>query len=111
MLATAFLPRGDQQAQFLVYTLSSLEGIMDTGFSNLTTRDRHQQIGQLQRVVVAERLDMTRLAECDAFLRESAAAFLVKHDAWLKRQEVKQPTAVNSQIGYVGVGVFGFRAR
>jgi hypothetical protein len=111
MRATAFLPRGEQRAQFLAYTLSALEGIIDTCYSNLTTRDRQKQIGQLQRVVFAERFDMTRLAEYDAFLRDSAAAFLVKHDAWLKRREIRHTAAPNSGIGYVGVGIFGFRAR
>jgi hypothetical protein len=95
----------------LAYTLSALEGIVDTCYSNLTTRDRQKQIGQLQRVVFAERFDLTRLSEYDAFLRDSAAAFLVKHDAWLKRREIKQPTSPRARVGYVGVGIFGFRAR
>jgi len=111
MLETAFLPRGDQQAQFLAYTLSSLEGIVDTCYANLTTPDRARQIGQLQRVVLAERFDMKHLAAYDRFLRESAEAFSVKHDAWLKRREVKDPTARGSRVGYVGVGIFGFVAR
>ena len=111
MLASAFLPRRKQRAQFLAYTLSSLEGIFDTCYSNLTTKDPQKHIGQLQRTAVAERFDMTRLAEYDAFLRDSAEAFLVKHDAWLKRREVKQMTSAHGQIGYVGVGIFGFKAR
>ena len=111
MRATAFLPRGEQRAQFLAYTLSALEGIVDTCYSNLTTRNRKKQIGQLQRVVFAERFDMTQLPEYDAFLRDSAAAFLVKHDAWLKRREVKQSLGSRRRTGYVGVGIFGFKAR
>jgi hypothetical protein len=111
MRATAFLPRGGERAQFLAYTLSALEGIIDTCYSNLTTRDRQKQIGQLQRVVFAERFDMRRLPEYDAFLRDSAAAFLVKHDAWLKRREIKQTTGPKARVGYVGVGIFGFKAR
>jgi hypothetical protein len=111
MLATAFLPRREQRAQFLAYTLSSLEGIFDTCYSNLTTKDPKKHLGQMQRTAVSERFDMRRLAEYDAFLRDSAAAFLVKHDSWLKRREIKQTTATNNRIGYVGVGIFGFRAR
>ncbi len=111
MLATAFLPRRKQRAQILAYALSSLEGILDTCYCNLTTTDP-KKYSQLQRTAVAERFDMTRLAEYDAFLRDSAAAFLVKHDAWLKRREIRQTTAPpNSRIGCVGVGVFGFRSR
>ncbi len=112
MLATAFLPRRKQRAQILAYALSSLEGILDTCYSNLTSRYPKKHIGQLQRTATAERFDMTRLAEYDAFLRDSAAAFLVKHDAWLKRREIRQTTAPpNSRIGCVGVGIFGFRSR
>ncbi len=111
MLETAFLPRGDQQAQFLAYTLSSLEGIVNTCYANLTTPDRARQIGQLQRVVLAERFDMKHLAAYDRFLRESAEAFSVKHDAWLKRPEVKDPKSTGIRAGYVGVGIFGFVAR
>ena len=56
------------------------------------------------------RRDMTRLPEYDAFLRDSAAAFLVKHDAWLKRREIKHATGARGRVGYVGVGIFGFKA-
>jgi hypothetical protein len=111
MLATAFLPRRKQQAQIIALTLSSLEGIFDTCYSNLTTKDPQKHIGRLQRTVVAERFDMTRIAEYDAFLRESAEAFLVKNDAWLKRREIKHTAGARGRIGYVGVGIFGFKAR
>ena len=111
MLATAFLPRRKQQAQIIALTLSSLEGIFDTCYSNLTTKDPQKHIGQLQRTVVAERFDMSRLPEYDAFLRASAEAFLVKNDAWLRRRELKHTTGRHSRIGYVGVGIFGFKAR
>jgi hypothetical protein len=108
MLATAFLPRRKQRAQIMALTLSSLEGIIDTCYSNLTIRDPKKHL--MQRWAVAERFDLTRLPEYDAFLRDSAAAFLVKHDAWLKRREIKSATVARGRIGYVGVGVFGFKA-
>jgi hypothetical protein len=54
---------------------------------------------------------MKHLAAYDRFLRESAEAFSVKHDAWLKRREVKDPASKKSRVGYVGVGIFGFLAR
>jgi hypothetical protein len=108
MLATAFLPRRKQRAQIIALTLSSLEGIIDTCYSNLTIRDPKKHL--MQRWAVAERFDLTRLPEYDAFLRDSAAAFLVKHDAWLKRREIKNATVARGRIGYVGVGLFGFRA-
>lgn len=108
MLATAFLPRRKQRAQIIALTLSSLEGIIDTCYSNLTIRDPKKHL--MQRWAVAERFDMTRLPEYDAFLRDSAAAFLVKHDAWLKRREIKHATGARGRVGYVGVGIFGFKA-
>ena len=109
LLAAAFLPRRKQRAQFIAYTLSSLEAIIDTCYTNLTTRDPKNLI--TQRTAVAERFDMTRLPEYNAFLQDSAAAFLVKHDAWLKRREIKHTTGPRSRIGYVGVGIFGFKGR
>ena len=51
----------------------------------------------MQRMAVAERFDMTHLAEYHAFLRDSATAFLVKHDAWLKRREIKHPTRAHDK--------------
>jgi len=111
MLASAFLPRGARRAQFLAYTLSTLEGIIDTCYANLTSHEPSKNVGQMQRAVIAERFDLKHLAEYDAFLRDSAAAFLTKHDAWLKRREVKQPGPGRRRVGYVGVGIFGFRAR
>jgi len=111
MLATEFLPRRAQHAQFLGYALSSLEGVCDTCYHNLTTRDPQTHMRLLQRTAVSERFDMSRLAEYDAFLRASADAFLVKHDAWLKRHEVRPGSASPKRIGHVGVGIFGFRAR
>jgi len=71
LLADTFLPKGEEKAQFLAYTLSALEGIMDTCHANLTTRDPKQQLGQVQRLVIAERFDMSRVAEYDAYARNA----------------------------------------
>jgi hypothetical protein len=111
MLATAFLPRRAQRAQFLGYVLSSLEAMIDTCHYNLTTQDTPKHLHLLQRTAVSERFDMSRLAEYEAFLRDSAAAFLVKHDTWLKRREIKGISSRAAKAGHVGVGIFGFRAR
>jgi hypothetical protein len=111
LLADAFLPKGEEQAQFLGYTLSALEGIIDTCYANLTTRDPKKQLGQIQRIVTAERFDMSRIAEYDAYARKSAHAMLAKHDAWLKRREIKGPIRGKRRVGCVGIGIFGFKAR
>jgi hypothetical protein len=111
LLADAFLPKGEEQAQFLATTLSALEGIIDTCYANLTTRDPKQQLGQLQRIVTAERFDMSRIAEYDAYTQKTAHAILAKHDAWLKRREIDGPIRGKGRVGYVGIGIFGFKAR
>jgi hypothetical protein len=111
LLADTFLPNGQEQAQFLAYTLSALEGIIDTCHANLTTRDSRKQLGQVQRLVIAERFDMSRIAEYDAYARRSVHAMLAKHDAWLKRREINDPVPGKGRVGYVGVGIFGFKAR
>jgi hypothetical protein len=59
----------------------------------------------------AERFDMGRIAEYDAYARKSAHATLAKHDAWLKRREINGPVRGKGRVGYVGVGIFGFKAR
>jgi hypothetical protein len=110
LLADTFLPNGQEQAQFLAYTLSALEGIVDTCHANLTYRDPKKP-GQVQRLVIAERFDMTRIDEYDAYARKTAHALLAKHDAWLKRREIKGPVHGKGRVGYVGIGIFGFKAR
>jgi Family of unknown function (DUF6502) len=111
LLADTFLPNGQEQAQFLAYTLSALEGIIDTCHANLTARDSKKQFGQVQRLVIAERFDMSRIAEYDAYARRSVHAMLAKHDAWLKRREINGRVCGKGRVGYVGVGIFGFKAR
>jgi hypothetical protein len=112
LLVDAFLPRGgEEQAQFLGYTFSALEGIIDTYYENLTTPDPKKQLGQIQRIVTAERFDMSRIAEYDAYTRKSAHAMLAKHDAWLKRREINGPIRGKGRVGCVGIGIFGFKAR
>jgi hypothetical protein len=111
LVADTLLPKGEDQAQFLAYTLSALEGIIDTCHANLATRDPKQQLGQIQRLVIAERFDMSRIAEYDAYARKSAHAMLAKHDAWLKRREINGPRRGKARVGYVGIGIFGFKAR
>jgi Family of unknown function (DUF6502) len=110
LLADTFLPNGQEQAQFLAYTLSALEGIIDTCHANLTNHDPKKP-GQVQRLVIAERFDMSRIAEYDTYARKSAHAMLAKHDAWLKRREINGPIRGKGRVGYVGVGIFGFKAR
>ena len=107
--ASAFLPRNERRAQFLAYTLSAIEGIVDTCHRNLTARESADSIGRLQRVASAERFDVRFIKDYDLFLRDQGNDFLLKQDAWLKRHEVKSRSAGKMRVAQVGVGVFGFR--
>lgn len=109
--AIAFLPRQAPRAHFVAFTLSALEGIIDTCHRNLTTEDPTDSIAHMQRVAMAERFDLQYLGDYDRFLREQATDFLLKQDAWLKRHEVKPHAIRKTRVAHVGVGVFGFRAR
>ena len=109
--ASAFLPRNAQRAHFLAYTLSAVEGIIDTCHQNLNARKPADNIGRLQRVASAERFDLRFIKDYDLFLRHQATDFLLKQDAWLKRHEVKSTGRGNARGAQVGVGVFGVRAR
>lgn len=108
--ASSFVPRNEQRAQFFAYTLSAVEGIIDTCHRNLTARKPADSIGRLQRVASAERFDLRFIRDYDAFLRDQATDFLLRQDAWLKRHEAKSPRA-GTRMAQVGVGIFGFRAR
>ena len=109
--AIAFLPRNAQRAHFVAFTLSALEGIMDTCHRNLTAKDPAKNIAHMQRVASAERFNLKYLKDYDRFLRDQATDFLLKQDAWLKRHEVKSNSTLKARVAHVGVGVFGFRAR
>jgi hypothetical protein len=107
----AFLPRNAQRAHFVAFTLSALEGIIDTCHRNLTAKDPANNIAHMQRVASAERFDLRYLEDYDRFLRDQATDFLLKQDAWLKRREAKSTSTARGRVAHVGVGIFGFRAR
>jgi len=111
MLSRAFLPQGQQPEQFLAYSLSTLEGILDTCQLNLLDGDSKKCIGRLQRLALAERFHMSCLPAFHEFLNKKAAAFPAETDAWLKEHEIKTPGGRNQHVGYVGVGIHGFAAR
>ncbi len=104
-----FLLKGRERAQVLGYTLSAAEGIFDTWKTNLTTRNLKDRIGRFQRTVIAERYVRVDVPAYDQFLRKEAGDFLINQDAWLKQQE-NQP-GDHKDLIYIGVGVFGFRAK
>jgi hypothetical protein len=114
MLSPAFVPRGEQRAHFFAYTLSALEGIMDTCHSNLTARDPRRNLGCLQRFTMTERFDLRRMKEYDTFLRDEGAALCQKMDAYLQRREVPPIRGRHTRparAAHVGVGIFGFKAK
>lgn len=112
LLGNALLPRSAHRAQFIAYSLGAIEGLVDTCYTNLNAADPARSLGLLQRTAMAERFDLDCLPQYDVFMREQAEAFLLKQDAWLKRHETKNPAKrKNARAAYVGIGVYGFRAR
>lgn len=109
LLSKLFVMKGAERAQALGYVLSAAEGIFDTFTSNLTTRQLANRMGRLQRTVIAERFDLADLPEYDRFVRKEVAEFLERHDAWLKARE--HHGKVRQVLAYVGMGIFGFRAK
>ena len=110
MLAGAFVPPGEQLGHSLAYTLSAVEGIVATGHSNMMRRDPKHRVGRMQRMVFAEHFDFAYLPDYDRYVHESAETMLKKHDAWLKRREVKGNRR-KRKAGYAGVIISAIRAR
>ena len=109
LVSKEFLLKGRERAQVLGYTLSAAEGILGTMKSNLSTRNLKDRIGRFQRTAIAERFVRVDIGKYDQFLRKEGGEFLANQDAWLKQQE-GQP-GEHKDLVYVGVGVFGFRAK
>lgn len=55
--ANEFLLKGMQKGHALGYSLSTLEGIVDTTYSNILTPDDASAVGRFHRTVFAERFD------------------------------------------------------
>lgn len=93
----------------LGYTLSTLEGIVDTSYSNILTPDEIATIGRIHQSVLAERFDPRDLPAYNQFLREQALLFLIQQYRWLKGRESKSRKKRKRTV-YVGCGLFGFRS-
>ncbi len=112
LLGNALLPRSAQRAKFVAYSLGAIEGLVDTCYTNLNAAEPARSLGLLQRTAMAERFDLEFLPQYDLFMREQAEAFLLKQDAWLRRHEIKEDAGRRrARAAYVGIGVYGFRAR
>ncbi len=109
--SSMFVMRRQLRSQFLAYSLMSVSGLLDTCHNNLTNNDATRRLGRFQRTVIAERFDRVDLPEFNAFLHERGGKILEEFDGWLKEQEFKKPTRRKRRVGYVGVGIFGFRTR
>ncbi len=107
--ANEFLLKGIEKGHALGYSLSTLEGIVDTTFSNILTPDDESTIGRFHRTVLAERFDQRELGAYDRFLREEGIQFLIRQDQWLKAREPHRPTKRKRTV-YVGCGLFGIRS-
>jgi hypothetical protein len=104
-----FLLKGLEKGHALGYSLSTLEGIVDTTYSNITTPNKDSTVGRFHRAGLAERFDSRELTAYDRFLREEGAQFLIRQDQWLKSRETLLPGKRNRTV-YVGCGLFGIRS-
>lgn len=109
MQSNAFLLKGIEKGHALGYSLSTLEGIVDTTYSNITTPDQDSTVGRFHRTVFAERFDERDLTAYDRFLREEGIQFLVRQDQWLKGRELPLSRKRRKTV-YVGCGLFGIRS-
>ena len=107
--SNTLLPNGGEQALFLGYTLSAVEGVIGTCYANLNIPDSPQHL--VQRMAIAERFDMSRGPEFDAYSRETTPAMLASCDAWTKRREIKGPLRGKDRAGYAGVVICWIKAR
>lgn len=107
--SNAFLLKGIEKGHALGYSLSTLEGIGDTSYSNIVTPDEDSVVGRFHRAVFAERFDPRDLPAYDRFLREEGIQFLIRQDHWLKGREARS-TGKRKRTVYVGCGLFGIRS-
>ena len=99
------LPTGTNQGEILAHTISGFAAMLETSFRNF----RKPYAPRLfQRMAFAERFDLSKLPEYQAFLQQSAQEFALKHDAWLMQHEIDPNKDPHARAGHVGVGIFGF---
>jgi hypothetical protein len=109
LLADGFFPRGGQRGFLLSTTLASLEALTDACYVNLHTDHAMRPISRFNGRAYTEYFDRRHLKAYEEFLNESAQVFLMMHEAWLKRHEVKGDDPRRKQSCRMGVGVFAIR--
>ena len=107
--SNAFLLQGMEKGHALGYSLSTMEGIIGTTYSNISSPDAAATVGRFHRSVFAERFDVRDLPAYDRFLREEGIQFLIRQDHWLKGREAPKGRR-QSRTVYVGCGLFGIRS-
>jgi len=110
LLADGFFPRAGQRGLLLSTTLASLETLTDACYVNLRTDHAMRPISRFHGRTYTEYFDRRHLNAYEEFLNESAQVFLMMHEAWLKRHEVKGVDTRRKQTCRMGVGVFAIRS-
>jgi Family of unknown function (DUF6502) len=108
LLVTGFIPRGPKRIEALAVVLNSLELLTSTGYQNMRSRRRSENVGRFQRCIYVEHFNREYLRKFDEFTRKNAPAFLKLHEAWLQRREVRNVNRRRRRPRRVGIGVFGF---
>ena len=109
LLTDGFSLDGVQKGPLLSLTHTALEALTDTFYANLQARQPSDGALRIPRTAYTDYLDRRHLRAYEEFLNESAQAFLVMHEAWLKRHEVKSLDTRRKSLTRVGVGVFAIR--
>jgi hypothetical protein len=110
LIADCFLPHDVQRGMLLSQTHAALEALTDTCYANPHSRQPPNGALRIQRTAYTDYLDRRHLRAYEEFLNESAQAFLMMHETWLKRHEVgRNPRG--KRLTRAGVGVFAVRGR
>ena len=107
--ADGFSPQGMQRGPLLSLTHAALEALTDTCYANLHARQPPNGALRIQRTAYTDYLDRRHLRAYEEFLNESAQAFLMMNETWLKRHEVKGLNPRRKRLTRAGVGVFAIR--
>ena len=104
-----FFPHCAQRGPLLSLTHAALEALTDTCYANLRPRQDPNSASRIQQIACTDYLDRRHLRAYEEFLNESAQAFLMMHETWLKRHEVKGLNPRRTRLTRAGVGVFAIR--
>lgn len=109
LMAEDFPRYAEQRGPILQAALLALEALTDTCCSELRARRHSTTLSRIPRMIYTEYLDPRAHQDYDEFLNESTQVFLMMHESWLKRHEIKTIDPGRKILRRMGVGLFGIR--